>query len=317
MRIKFLHIILGFILTFSTTISYSQINVEEENDLKFQTYFFEALKQKAINNYGKAIENLEQCNAIKANDKAVEFELSKNYFLLKKNFEAHSFIDLALEKEVDNVFMLKHKVAIFKAERNFKEAIEIQKKIVELKSNYSDELVMLYAQNKEYKKAELLISDIEKNGLTTTRLRGLKKYLSSRNMLQNLNKRVEDAKENLNLEELRAEYAKKKEYKTLVEILEKEIETEQFEKAYLNSKQALELFPSQAYLYKTNGLALNKLGKYSEAIAVLSIGIDFVIANNNLEADFYDQLSIAYKGEKNDKEALKFKLKADKIRERK
>ena len=73
-----------------STFSIGQINMEEEQDLKFQTYFFEALKQKAINNYGKAIENLEHCNAIKVNNKAVEFELSKNYLLLKKSMSQNN-----------------------------------------------------------------------------------------------------------------------------------------------------------------------------------------------------------------------------------
>ena len=283
--------------------------------MKLQTYFFEALKQKAINNYGKAIENLEQCNAINANDKAVEFELSKNYFLLKKYLEAHSFIDSAIEKDTVNIFLLKHKVSILKAERNFIDAIEIQKNIIELKPNYSDELVLLYTQNKEYKKAEQLILEVEKNGLTTTRLKGLKKYLSNRNTLQQFKNSAEIIKTNLSLESLRNKYKEKKEYKVLEEILKIEIETAQFEQAYINSKEALELFPSQPYLYKMNGIALNKLGKYSEAIAVLSIGIDFVI-DSKMERDFYNQLYIAYKGLNNDKEALRFKQKADKIREK-
>jgi len=317
MNSKFSHTILVFFFLFTSAVSFSQVDKEEENDLKFQNYFFEALKQKAINNYGKAIENLEQCNAIKANNKAVEFELSKNYLLLKKYFEAHSFIDNAIEKDSENIFLLKHKVSIFKAERNFKEAIEIQKKVVELKPNYSDELVMLYAQNKDYKKAEVLIAEVEKNGLTTTRIRGLKKYLLKRNKLQQLNKKVKVEKDDVSLENLHKKYKEKSDYKVLVEILKIEIETEQFEQAYLDSKQGLELFPSQAFLYKTNGLALNKLTKYSEAIAVLSIGIDFVIDNTELEADFYHELSIAYKGVKNDKEALKFKQKADKTRKKK
>ena len=177
-------------------------------------------------------------------------------------------------------------------------------------------MVLLYAQNKEYKKAEKLILDVEKNGLTTTRLKGLKKYLSNRNTLQQFKKKPQTLKNNLSLEILRNRYKEKKDFKVLKEILNIEIKTKQFEQAYINSKSALELFPSQPFVYKINGTALNELGKYSEAIAVLSIGIDFVI-DNQMEADFYDQLSLAYKGLNNDKEALKFKQKADKTREKK
>ena len=81
---------------------------KEEKNLEFQTHFFEALKQKAINNYSKAIESLEQCYQIDDNSTAVEFEFSKNYLALKNYFEAEIFIDKALEKEPKNVYLLKH-----------------------------------------------------------------------------------------------------------------------------------------------------------------------------------------------------------------
>ena len=63
-----------------------------------------------------------------------------------------------------------------------------------------------------------------------------------------------------------------------------------------------------------NGLALNKLGKYNEAKEVLTLGIDFVIDNPIMEADFYEQISISYKGLNNNNEALKYKQKAKEIR---
>ena len=74
------------------------------------------------------------------------------------------------------------------------------------------------------------------------------------------------------------------------------------------------MFPAQPFLYKINGLALNKLGKYKEAIDVLTLGIDFVIDNNPMEADFYEQLSISYEGLKQLNKALKYKQKAEKLR---
>ncbi|MDO9273937.1 MAG: hypothetical protein Q7T92_00120, partial [Lutibacter sp.] len=80
------------------------------------------------------------------------------------------------------------------------------------------------------------------------------------------------------------------------------------------SKEALELFPEQPILYKMNGLALNKLGKYNEAIAVLSIGIDFVIDNSAMEADFYEQLSISHEKLGNKSEAIKYKQRAIALR---
>ena len=75
---------------------------EEMNNLKFQEYFFEALKDYATNNYKKAIENLEVCYQIDSVNMAVEFEFSKNYYLLKEYYLAELFVEKALKRELNN-----------------------------------------------------------------------------------------------------------------------------------------------------------------------------------------------------------------------
>ena len=308
------YLLIGIILI--SNFSYAQkINSIEENSLKFQTHFFEALKQKAIKNYSKAVENLEKCYEIDSLNSAVHFEFSKNYFLLKNYFEAKYFIDKALQIESQNIFLLTHEVNILRAQRNFKKAIEIQQKIIEINPKYSDKLVLLYIQNKDFNKAEQLIIEIEKNVLSTHRIKGFKLYLENRKKIgKAISKKAIVTAENLDIETLKKGYNKNKEYKLLQKILNKEEENKLFEALYVDSKNGLELFPAQPYLYKMNGLALNNLGKYNEAIDVLTLGIDFVIDNVTLEADFYELLSISYEGIMKHNEALKFKKKAQDLR---
>jgi len=307
-------ILIGIIII--SSFSHAQtINIEEENELKFQEHFFEALKQKAIKNYSKAVENLEKCYEIDSLNLGVEFEFSKNYLLLKKYFEAELFINKALVKEPNNIYLLQHKTAIFSKLQNFGQAIKVQKKVVKINQKYSDKLLLLYIQNKEFKKAEQLIIEIEENALLTQRIKGFKKYLVTRNRIKNVidkNKKTTD--KNLDIATLKKQYHQKNEYKILKEILIKEVTNQLFNDLHADSKNGLELFPAQPFLYKMNGLALNKLGKYSEAIDVLTLGIDFVIDNIEMEADFYEQLSISYKGLENYNEALKYKQKAKNLR---
>jgi len=176
-------------------------------------------------------------------------------------------------------------------------------------------LVLLYIQNKEYENAKNLILKVEENALSSTKVIGYKRYLKNRELIGNgVNTPQKVTVESTNLEALKKQFEKTKAYKTLQDILSNEIENALFELLYTDSKNGLELFPSQPSLYQINGLALNKLGKYNEAIAVLTIGIDFVFDNNGLEADFYEQLSIAYNGLKNNNEALKHKQKAAQLR---
>lgn len=299
-------------MIFISSFLYAQkTNIEEENSLKFQSHFFEALKQKAIKNYSKAIENLELCNEIDSLNVSVLFEFSKNHLELNNYFEAELFVDKALQQEPENRYLLLHKVAILKAQRNFNKAIEVQNKILKIQPKDFEELVFLYIQNQNFKEAEALISKIEENAMTTLRIKSFKKFLENRKGIQEkTDKPIEITTENVDIETLKKLYAKNKEYKTVQKILMQEEKEALFEAVYANSKEALELFPEQPFLYKMNGLALNKLGKYNEAIAVLSIGIDFVIDNSTMEADFYEQLAISHENIGNKSEALKYKQRA-------
>jgi len=316
MRYGFLHkLFLGGIVLISS-ISYAQKNnSEEESELKFQSYFFEALKQKALNNYSKAIVSLEKCYELDSTSLAIEFEFSKNYFLLKNYNEAQLFIDKALEKEPDNIYLLRHKIAIFRTQRNFPEAIDLQKKLIQTQPHYSDELVLLYIQNKNFEKAEKLIDEIEKKALKTSRIKGFKKFLENRRTPSKKVNITQSPIHNDNIETLKKLYIDKKDFQILQQILMNELQNDLFESLRNDSEDGLELFPAQPFLYKMNGIALNKLGKYNEAISVLTIGIDFVIENNSMEADFYEQLSISYEGLGNKNEALKYMEKAKQLRQ--
>ena len=316
MRYGFLHkLFLGGIVLISSICYAQKNNSEEENNLKFQSYFFEALKQKALNNYSKAIVSLEKCYELDSTSLAIEFEFSKNYFLLKNYNEAQLFIDKALEKEPGNIYLLRHKIAIFRTQRIFPEAIDLQKKLIQTQPHYSDELVLLYIQNKNFEKAEKLIDEIEKKALKTSRIKGFKKFLENRRTPSKKVNITQSPIHNDNIETLKKLYIDKKDFQILQQILMNELQNDLFESLRNDSEDGLELFPAQPFLYKMNGIALNKLGKYNEAISVLTIGIDFVIENNNMEADFYEQLSISYEGLGNKNEALKYKQKAKQLRQ--
>lgn len=316
MKWRFVHsyVLLGII--FSSNILCAQnIQTEEEINLKFQSYFFEALKQKAIKNNKKAIENLEKCYEIDATNLAVQFEISKNQLLLRNFFEAELFINKALLQAPKNSFLLEHKVAILKAQQNFLAAIKIQKELVQINSKFSDALVLLYIQNQNFTQAEKLVLEMEKKAIATTKTKGYKTFLENRKKLVEAVK-LGDSLNNksASIENLKKIYSKKKEYTILQEILNKEFSSKLFKMLYNDSKEGLELFPAQPFLYKMNGLALINLKKYNEAITVLTIGIDFVVDDIRLEASFYELLSKSYEGLNNKAEALKYKQKAESLR---
>lgn len=304
-------------IVFISTILCAQepiIETSEQKDLEFQTHFFEALKQTAINNYSKAIESLELSSGIYPTNVAVNFEFSKNYFALKKFNEASIFLEKAIEKEPANRFLLAHKVAILKAQQLFAKAIEIQNELVNINPKYKEDLVQLYIQNQQIDVAEKLISELEKSGGISSKIAGLKEFILQKRMVTEPTKKDVNTIVNSDLNSLKSEFSSKKEYKILLEILKQEIALNQFDLVVEDCKNGLELFPAQPYLYKTYALALNKLEKYNDAIAVLSIGIDFVFDDPTMEANFYEQFAISYTGLKKNAEAEKYKQKELKLR---
>jgi len=77
------------------------------------------------------------------------------------------------------------------------------------------------------------------------------------------------------------------------------------------SNDVLELFPAQPILYLINGVANNKLKEINKAIESLETGLDYIIENPKMEADFYSQLSISYRLKNNITKSEAFAKKAE------
>tara|TARA_R110002049_G_scaffold2846_9_gene23167 strand:+ start:2268 stop:3242 length:975 start_codon:yes stop_codon:yes gene_type:complete len=298
--------LLFFIISFQ---SFSQdsipaaIDLTEEKELKFQQFFFKALSQKSIGNFQKAIENLENCNQILPNDLTVFYEFSKNYLELNKTLLAKEYIDRAIEKEPNNIWMQKHLVKVYLKDRNFSEAIKIQQKIVAVNPVERDYLARLYLQNRDYKNALLTMNILEKENSLSANLKRIKDSLESK-----VNKVVE--KEDTT-EDAFLKFKKDKSYKVLKEVLE--LSKDNSAQLLKYSTEGISLFPAQPYVYLMNGKALNANKKYKEALAVLNNGIDFVI-EDEMEAVFYREMALSYKGLGNKLEENKYKEKSKKVK---
>lgn len=277
----------------------------EEKELKFQDFFFKALSEKSIGNNQRAIENLESCNQILTNNTSVFFEFSKNYLLLKNILLAKEYINRALQIENDNIWMLKHSVKIFVADRNFSEAIKVQEKVVGINQKERAYLVRLLFQNREYKKAILLMNTLEKENVLPERLRSLKNNLE-------VGKSKIDKKEKSNdIFSLINRFKYDKSYKLLEQILQNYLENPDELLKYSN--EGISLFPAQPYVYLTKGRALIYQKEYKKALTSLRNGIDFVI-DDKMEAKFYTEMAIAYKGLGNLKEEIIYRQKSKRLK---
>ena len=89
-----------------------------------------------------------------------------------------------------------------------------------------------------------------------------------------------------------------------------QVEFNKFEDASKLSSEALEIFPSQPFLYLANGIANIKLKNITIAVENLELGLDYLFDDPNLEHDFYEQLSIAFTLKGDNKKAKMYTKKA-------
>ncbi len=288
---KFFFTVFLFVV-FIPELSHAQKELSEPDKLKFESAFFEALKQKAIGNYDKAIAALEICQSLDSTQVSVQFELSKNYFWLKKYFESEQTLAKALKKEPKNMWLLEQAKNIAVAQGNYPKAIAYQKEIIAINPFKKTGLINLYLANHEKNKVRDLIAVIEKEQGLNTSLKRLKKAL------QNNSRPVEKPKpisKNTSLSALKEQYKATGNYKILKQILKLETQQKDYNSLLNDATEALDLFPSQAVLYLYAAQAGNALNKYKVALSHLDNGIDFVI-DNATRKKYYLAYIKSYKG---------------------
>ena len=437
--------IFGIVLTPLAASAQVDFNAAPNDDLgnvtdEFQELFYEALKEKAIENYDKAITALQKCIEIDDSRSILFFELGKNYNKLKNFGAAEDALKKAVSIEPDNEWFLDELYESYAQQKDYDKAIKTIKQLVKYHPDYKEDLASLYVRTKKYKEAIKVLDELDLEvGVSDSRDRLRNQIYNAtgqkKQQIKKLEERVDenpDAEKNylalifrysesndtkkafetakkllevhpesqlvhlalykFYLDDGNAEKAiismktvigsrqikpeaklrvladfvnfvsKNPQYekdlvditslvsesgadaKTLVEIaqyfLAKEnklkaieyyekaqavepdnfgilrniillhIDLKAFEKAELKSAEGIEKYPSQPVLYLINGVALNQLSKYKDALETLEIGLDYIIENNKMEVDFYKQLSKAYAGLNNLPKAKTFSDKA-------
>ena len=312
--IKRIGLFVCLVLLFNPFSSLSQENADqssnlsEEKEIKFQEYFFKSLSNKSIRNYQKAIQNLEVCDKLSPRNKTIYFEFSKNYLFLNHTLKARQFIEKALEQDSSNIWMLLHFVSILKKDRNYEEAIKVQLKIIELDPYYRESLIYLYHLNSQSDKAISLLYLLEQEKGLHQKLERLKEKLE-------LSKKpVKLKKDNKDLDKLISDF---NENKPSFSMLKQILEIAEFNNSEIldnYSKLAVTLFPAQPFSYLSRAKLLLKQQQFDEAIAILEIGLDFVIENPTLEAQFYSTLAKVYSSLGNNGKAFEFENKIKKLK---
>lgn len=163
---KHIFSVIAGILLFSQ-ITYAQ---EEEitDDLgnvsdKFQEYFFEALKQKGIENYDRAIDALEKAAKEKPEEAVVYFEMGKNYLFLKRYETAEEHFQKTIEKTGEKPEVLERLYEVYYQTGNDAAAIDVVKKLILSDSDYKEDLATLYVRTEQYAEALKILDELDRS----------------------------------------------------------------------------------------------------------------------------------------------------------
>ncbi len=161
-------VLIGLLLSFPATGQERDIIIQEvnEDDLgnvsdAFQENFFEALKQKGIENYEKAITALLKCEKLEPENAVVHFELGKNYRFLKDYDAAIQSLQKANRLKPDQEWVMVELMETYHLNNDFEPAILIAKKLVPFNSKYQNNLADLYFKSQKYDELLLLLDELD------------------------------------------------------------------------------------------------------------------------------------------------------------
>jgi tetratricopeptide (TPR) repeat protein len=139
-------------------------------DNGFQDNFFEALKQKGIENYDKAIESLLICKEKEPENAVIYFELGKNYLAQKKYKDAYDSFEKVTKMEPKNRWAWVGMYDVCYETHDYNQAVVVVEKLVEFKEDYKEDLTSLYMNTNQFDKALELINELnEKFGKSDKR----------------------------------------------------------------------------------------------------------------------------------------------------
>ncbi len=258
----------------------AEVFLEEYTD-EFQEYFFEALKQKGIENYDKAINALLKCKEMDPDSPVIDHELAKTYRLNKQLGVAQEFALEALRKQPGNLWYLGTYLELV-GSRSLD--LDVLKRQLPFESSQLKEnLAGLLVEKGKFDMASRLLKQLDKSEIKTRLEAKIADSLARQDNITTPEP-VDGEEEEVNP------------YQKAVHRLQDLLEKAEFGKLEAESTEALEAYPLQPFFYYSRGAALNGLGQYKSAEEYLLMGLDFIANDEELMNKIYKELATTYRG---------------------
>ncbi|TMM58900.1 hypothetical protein FEE95_05570 [Maribacter algarum] len=269
-----------------------EINIEESAEVFLEEYsddfeeaFFEALKQKGIENYDRAINLFLECKRLDSENIVVDHELAKAYYENKKYNLARDYGVAALISEPENNWYLNTLVETLEKQGSSIEDLEMGIFTDNLK--LQGNLALIYYKKEKYEDALVILKKLKK----TTFLDDLAAKIND--SIEKRDKNSQKTSFTATVTNTSEGTASLNGYKGRIDGL---IRTKNHMILKQVAAEAVESFPSQPYFYYAQGYAFNKTGKHRDAIEVLEASLDYLVGDISLANKIYTELSEAYNG---------------------
>jgi tetratricopeptide (TPR) repeat protein len=283
------------------------VDLGEVNDA-FQEHFFEALKQKAIENYEKAIDELVQCLAID-DQPVVYLELGKNFNALQKYSQAAAYLEKGRAALPGNTAILEELYKSYFLSEEFEKALPVVKTLATISSSFSEDLANLYILNEKYEETLSLLDSLDARKGSSTNRDSLRRQVYARTnnveaQIQDLEGKIaedpEDERNYLNLIFVYSENGRVEEaFEAAKQLLEKKPSSELVHlalyKFYLNENRTEEAVNSLRIVLGSG--QVDEVTKYQ----ALNDFLMFVAENPSLEEDLIELVKVFSEDENNTK----------------
>ncbi len=256
----------------------AEVYLKEYTD-EFQESFFEALKQKGIQNYDRAVDLFLKCKQLEPDNSVVDYELAKAYMLDKKYVQAQDYAIEALLSEPTDYWYLDNLLTILDKQGSPVETVK-QRIPYENKKLQQNMAVSLFKM-KKYEEASKVLDDLENSQLKSELNRKISDSLQKDKQPETTPVVEQDESLDDPLAQLRAQ-------------MEQLIAAADYKLLLDESQEALDSYPLQPYFYYAYGTALNNTGNLNKGIEVLESGLDYLLDDENLKNKIYKQLSEGY-----------------------
>lgn len=172
------------LVTFSNPQTiYGQINPEDIAivDDELENNFYEALKERAIENYDKAIIAIQKCIEKDNTNPVFYHELGKNLLDLKQYPEAENAFKKAVELNPKERWYLNGLYDVYYQTKDYPKSILIVQKLIDFDPNMKEDLVSLYMYTNQHDKALMLLKEMESSSVLSQSMEFYKLKIQTNN----------------------------------------------------------------------------------------------------------------------------------------